>query len=118
MHTFTILLLVFLTSTLTGQTLTIKIQNKTGHKIDSLIVATKYIGTIEKDSTIGPIQFAEFEFDSGWPYVSISGQVGEKHLKNELLNRCGSERSVEVKGEYLFVLTISQNGNKEYLLLQ
>ena len=115
---FVALFLLLLANSLTGQVLTIKIQNKTGYKIDSLIIGTKYIGTIEKDSAIGPIPFEKFSFDSGAPYESISGLVAEKHLKNEWWSWCGASRAVEEKGQFSFVLIIRQNSQNEYLLLE
>jgi len=57
-------LFLLLNSVLSGQNIIIKIHNKTGYKIDSLIVSTKFIGTIENDSISEPIHYEKFNFDS------------------------------------------------------
>ena len=98
--------------------MTIKIQNNTGHKIDSLIVGTKYIGTIEKDSITWPIQFAKFGFDSGIPNETIFGLIGEKRLKNMSWSWCGTEQSVEEKGDFFFKLIFIEDDSGEYLHLR
>ena len=116
--TITTLLFLFLCNNLTSQTLTVKFQNNTGHKIDSLIVGTTYIGTIEKDSITGLIQFAKFRFDSGFPNEFVFGVIGENRLKSELIGRCGTSLAFKEKGNFFFKLVIREGGDKEYLLLE
>ena len=117
-QTLTTLMFLLLCNNLTSQNLTIKIQNNTGHKIDSLIVGAKYIGTIEKDSITGPIQFAKFGFDSGIPNETIFGLIGEKRLKNVSWSWCGTSQSIEETGDFFFKLTIRGDGDEEFLHLQ
>jgi hypothetical protein len=107
-----------LNNVLAGQNLLIKIHNKTGYKIDSLIVSTKFIGTIESDSISSPISFEKFNFDTGIPYESIFGIIGEKRLKNEWWSLCGTERSTEYQGEFLFELIIQHYEHVDCLELR
>lgn len=116
--TFTALFILYLSNSLGAQTLTIKIQNKTGNKIDSLIVGTKYIGAIENEGTVGPIQFGTFMFDSGFPYESLFGIVDEKHLHNEWWSWCGTSQSYKDAGAFFFKLIIKSKGDQEYLYLE
>lgn len=112
-----LLLLLCLTTTAKGQPLTIKIQNTTGYRIDSLIVGERYIGTIESGCTTAPLQYTSFYVDTGFPYEYISGKIGDKTLKNRWWSFCGTERYYLEKGDFSFVLTIMRDSGEEYLHL-
>ena len=108
---------LLLNTVLSGQNIIIKIHNKTGYKIDSLIVSTQFIGTLENDSISEAIHYEKFNFDSGMPYEGIFGIIGEKRLKNAWWSWCGTERSTEYRGEYTFELSIQRYEDKECLQL-
>lgn len=100
-----------------GQNLSVKIYNKTGNDIDSLIVGEVIIGHISKDSATLYLSFTNFHFDSGYPYENIKGIVQNKSLKQLNWSRCGTERYTKAEGTYAFDLTTKIHDGKIYLYL-
>ena len=97
--------------------LTVKIYNKTGHDIDSLIVGATFIGHLSIGDSTNLIRFRKFHFDSGYPYETVKGNFKSKVLTQLFWSWCGTKRYTKADSSYCFDLKTQDNKGKSYLYL-
>jgi hypothetical protein len=100
-----------------SQTLKIKIHNKTGQNIDSLMIGDKYIGDLSKDSVTAFLDYERFNFDTGIPNEGIFGVIRKTPVRQLNWSMCGTEWHTETTGNYIFDLVLREKEEVDYFLL-
>ena len=77
------------------------------------------IGHLEKNGVTKFVNFANFQFDSGYPYENVSGIIQGKKMFFLGGSWCASERSLESEGTFEFDIDTGEgkDGNM-YLYLK
>lgn len=94
----------------------VKIYNKTGYDVDSLIVGTTFVGNLAKDNATDFLNFQECNFDSGIPNDILKYNIENQNLIQRNWSFCGSHYKTINSGIHLFDLTLLEQANDNYLL--
>lgn len=110
-------ILTLIPSLTIGQNINIKVFNKTGFELDSVLIDHIYLGKISRDSTV---------FLSGIDEITMQGDVplrrpygiieGKKRPLN--LTPCGTKSKKKKVGSYAFDLFVYETGNEYRLYLK
>ncbi len=92
-----------------GQNLKIKIYNKSGFDIDSVLIGDKFVGAIKKNSSIIILDCREITLQDGLPYGLPGGIIINETTNKELIGLCGTGRIKVTKGNFKFDITASKN---------
>ena len=102
-----------------GQNLTVKLYNKTGYDIDSLIVGSTFVGRILKDNATAFLKFPNFYFDSGYPYEKLKGIIQGESLSQLNWSWCATEHYTKTEGIFTFdLVVVKDKDDNRYLRLQ
>ena len=97
-----------------GQNIHIKVFNKTGYNLDSVLFGHFYLGKLSKDSTVFLSGIDEITMQGDVPLHRPFGIIEEKKRPFNL-TPCGTKSKKKKAGSYAFDLFINETGN-EYLL--
>lgn len=119
--------IIFTGFVLNGQKLQIKINNRTGYNVDSLIIGGNYYGFIKKDETVAITEHSLFNFVEGNLPGTADGYIHNRHKEfnyPSLFYPCGNwmdpprkEKEVNyiISGKFEYDLLLSE-GNYGYRL--
>jgi hypothetical protein len=111
---FPLAILMLIPSLTIGQNIQIKVFNKTGYDIDSVLFGHFYLGKLSKDSTVFLSGIDEITMQGDVPLNRPFGLIeGKKRPFN--LTPCGTKSKKKKEGSYAFDLFIYETGN-EYRL--
>ena len=111
---FPLAILMLIPSLIIGQNIQIKVFNKTGYDLDSVLFGDFYLGKLNKDSTVFLSGIDEITMQGDVPLNQPFGLIeGKKRHFN--LTPCGTKSKKKKEGSYAFDLFIYETGN-EYRL--
>jgi hypothetical protein len=111
---FPLAILMLIPSLTIGQNIQIKVFNKTGYDLDSVLFGHFYLGKLSKDSTVFLSGIDEITMQGDVPLNRPFGLIeGKKRPFN--LTPCGTKSKKKKEGSYAFDLFIYETGN-EYRL--
>jgi hypothetical protein len=92
-----------------GQVSEIKVFNKTGFDLDSVVVFKKFFAHLPKDSVVAVAPFQSFYSSSGIPLDVPKGII---RLAKQVpaLKGCGTKAKKITQGKHLFDLTVYETG--------
>ncbi|MBI2722462.1 MAG: hypothetical protein HYX39_09830 [Bacteroidetes bacterium] len=108
---FYIAITLFLFSTVFafGQSLKIEIFNRTNYDLDSVSIGEKFVGTIEKDSSIIVTDCKRIILQDRYvPFGPVDGVIKDKRRNSEFFGFCGNGKELFLKGEYKFDIYVSE----------
>jgi hypothetical protein len=91
-----------------GQGLTIKVHNKTGFDVDSLIVGEKNVGFLKHNHVIVTKDCKEIDMQGGYPVGPTLGVIKCKQRDNSPFEICGTGLKQIKEGYFEFDLIIDQ----------
>ena len=94
-----------------GNSLEVKVYNKTGADVDSFGIADKYIGRLKKDEVIEITDCKAMEMQDGGPFGMVEGRIGDR-MQNISKDAwfCGTGLETVTKGDFEFDLEKAERG--------
>ena len=97
-----------------GQNIQIKVFNKTGYDLDSVLFGHFYLGKLSKDSTVFLSGIDEITMQGDVPLNRPFGLIeGKKRPFN--LTPCGTKSKKKKEGSYAFDIFINETENEYWL---
>jgi len=104
-----VILTILFGNSLLGQNLKLKIYNKTGFDLDSVVVGEKYIGVIKKAASVEILDCKEISMQGNIIFGFPAGFVKNKKKNPEQLLLCGTGVTSVSKGKFKFDLIMEEN---------
>ena len=111
---FPLAILMLIPSLTIGQNIQIKVFNKTGYDLDSVLFGHFYLGKLSKDSTVFLSGIEEITMQGDVPLHAPFGII-EGKTRPFNLTPCGTKSKKKKAGSYAFDVFIHETGN-EYRL--
>ena len=110
MKKYTLLVFAFLfCELLFGQTLKIKIYNKTFYDLDSVIIENTYVGCIKKGASVMVLNCPQLTLQTGMPYGVPQASIKNKTRNKEPSDLEDYEKTIMNAGSFKFDIIALEN---------